>query len=170
MGGFRAVLGIDPGSICSGWAYVPVRGKILSGACKQRPKDSFEYRRGQIRNYFAETLVDLVFGQNCVPWDIVAIEDPYSASIRTAKRLATIRTALEELVLNHGYQYITVTPAQWHASVYDYTGDRTRVNVKDYALKGAREISGDPTMGQDAADAYWVARYVLDHPEMVLQI
>lgn len=157
----RIVIGVDPGSQIIGWALLDGES-LQSHGTMNYPKGDFEERRGRIREEIEPlaAMWRMHAKQLQVDHVVVAIEDPMSRSLDVAKKLATIRTMIEEAAIRHRALYMTVHPSSWQALVkrlYPHL-KLLRLAPKELSRQGAKAATG-LDLPQDTADAYWVARW-----------
>ena len=155
----KHVLGIDPASFHVGWCYLE-NGKHSNSGVISPPKKADLLTR---RNFIREAVRELFVAFSSLPDLVVAVENPMSIGIGTAKVLATIRTMVEELAVNHGWVFLQVRPDEWHSVCYGEDAKRIDENVKDLALRLAKVHSDGAIEEQDAADAFWVARFCYEN-------
>jgi len=150
------ILGIDPGSNHLGWCLLHEGAYDMSGVISAKKKDSLLQRRDYIRTELYKVFQEVPPSPNTV----MAIEDPMSRGIGTAKVLATIRTMAEEMGFNFGWAFLQVLPHEWHGMVYEEDGRREGESVKDLALRVANGLTKGRITSEDESDAFWIAKYV----------
>jgi len=155
----KHVLGIDPASFHVGWCYLE-NGKYSNSGVISPPKKADLLTR---RNFIREAVRELFVAFSSLPDLVVAVENPMSRSYGTIKILFTIKTLVEELAVVSGWVHVEVTPSEWHGCVYEEDAKRIDENVKDLALRLAKVHSDGAIEEQDAADAFWVARFCYEN-------
>jgi len=164
-----AVLGIDPGSVVAGWSLVIKGGRVETGLMTAPKKCDFETRRDYLRNDFADLISEFQTRGDLGMIDVVAIEDPPSPGAKSIKALRTVGAMFEEISFGHGLAYIGVPTTSWHGLVRTLSGVRARPSdMKALSLGLAGQIlKGKLTT--DEADAYWIARYVMENAERLVE-
>jgi len=157
------ILGIDPGSIITGWCLLTNGKRKDSGVIKVSAKLDFEARRELLRDELMELYRRLWV--SCKGRLSVALEDPQSRGMDVAKKLACIRTMFEERATDYRWPYIKVYPAEWQALLRRAVPPVEGEKIKALSLRGAYEAVGIEK--PDEADAYWVARYLWEAGQQI---
>ena len=158
----KHVLGIDPASFHVGWCYLE-NGKHSNSGVISPPKKADLLTR---RNFIREAVRELFVAFSSLPDLVVAVENPMSRSYGTIKILFTIKTMVEELAVVSGWGHVEVTPSEWHSLPLGEDRRKVDENIKDLALRLAKVHSDGAIELQDAADAYFVARYVFENADV----
>ena len=146
------VIGVDPGSLSTGWAILEVRGRrpwvVAWGSIRPDPKERFAGRLASIK----EALDEVVLRYR--PTE-AAVEDLFhAASARTAIRLGEVRGVVVVALAEAGLPVHGYAPAKVKKAVSGFGGaGKDQVGRMVSKLLGLREVPKPA----DAADALAIA-------------
>jgi crossover junction endodeoxyribonuclease RuvC len=145
-----AILGVDPGSVATGWALVggtPERPNVLaSGVIKTRAKRPFGERLAMIQDRFVEILAEHH------PL-LAAVESPFhGVNARSALQLAHARGVILAELSRAGVSTVEYSPAEIKKTV---TGSGRA--TKEQVAYMVERLAGTKTTSHDLSDAVAVA-------------
>ncbi|MCX7974416.1 MAG: crossover junction endodeoxyribonuclease RuvC [Candidatus Aminicenantes bacterium] len=159
------VLGIDPGSLTTGYGLLEETENCLSvvtqGVIKVKTGRSLSVKLNKIRLDIEEIL------RQYTPEE-VAIENPfYARNIKTAITLGQVRGAILVAVASHGCSLFEYSPREIKKAVTGYgQAEKSQVMAMVKALLHLQEIDLEP----DAADALAAAFCHLSHRRSKLNL
>ncbi len=145
-----AILGVDPGSVATGWALVagtPERPRVLAcGVIKAIARRPFGERLATIQDRFAEILAE----HRPV---LAAVESPFhGVSARSALQLAHARGVILAALSRAGVSIVEYSPAEIKKTV---TGSGRA--TKDQVAYMVERLAGTKSSSRDLTDAVAVA-------------
>ena len=145
-----AILGVDPGSVVTGWALVagsPERPRVLAcGVIKTSAKRPFGERLATIQDRFVEILAEHRPA-------LAAVESPFhGVSARAALQLAHARGVILAALSRAGVSTVEYSPAKIKKTV---TGSGRA--TKEQVAYMVERLAGTKTSSHDLSDAIAVA-------------
>jgi crossover junction endodeoxyribonuclease RuvC len=146
------VLGIDPGSVKSGYGLIEESNRKLQaidfGAIYTRQRDSFPARLLEIKRGLEEII-------RCHQPQVVALEDIFFAkNVKSALKLGHARGVVLVASMEAGLEVIEYTPLEVKQAVVGYgRADKQQVQHMVKILLGLRDLP----QPEDAADALAIA-------------
>tara|TARA_Y100001960_G_scaffold21938_1_gene19172 strand:- start:215 stop:709 length:495 start_codon:yes stop_codon:yes gene_type:complete len=159
------VMGIDPGSNCTGFGIVEeIKGNLNAvhwSSVRSTTKDTFPKRLKRIYN-------ELIIAMEKFSPDIVAVEDLfYATNVKTVIKLGQTRGVALLAAVNSGLQVAEYSPLQIKQSVVGYgRADKNQVQDMVTTLLRLKE-KPDPF---DASDALAAAICHIHHDELQQRI